>query len=252
MKIKDEEQPIIVVRKKGPQDDFVNLYFIPELCYLAGLEENEVKDKDLMKQLSFYTKLKPNERIRKTNIFLELLNQKGKNKNNKSPKEKSEEYGIEIFPVKEHFKAYMMKEPNLIGEKYNNIIETNDRVFPVAKKANMLSWLCFYESKNYKAADILYKTLNKASKGFRLTINEPLWIAMPNNASPKDWIDTAEDYIGKGKDKFSFAIFLIEQNFKDKTNKNEKLYCTLKTHSLCTNGYISQVVKVSSILQKGA
>ena len=252
MKIKDEEQPIIVVRKRGPQDDFVNLYFIPELCYLAGLENNEIKDKNLLKQLSLHTKLKPDERIKKTNIFLELLNEKAKKENNKSPKEKSEEYGIEVFPVKEHFKAYMMKEPTLIGEKYGDVIGTNDRVFPVGKKANMLSWLCFYEKKNYNAADILYKTLNKASKGFRLKINEPEWIEMPNNASPKDWTDTAEDYIGKGKDKYSFAIFLIEHNYQEKTYKNERLYCTLKKHSLCKNGYISQVVKVSSILQKGA
>ena len=252
MKIKDEEQPIIVVRKKGPQDSFVNLYFIPELCFLAGLEDSEIKDKDLMKQLSLHTKLDPNERIKKTNIFLDLLNEEDKKENNKSPLEKTIEYGIEVSPVKDHFKAYMMKEPTLIGEKNNDVIGINDRVFHVAKKANMISWLCFYEKKNYNTADILYKTLDKASKGFRLKINEPEWIEMPNNASPKDWTDTAEDYIGKGKDKYSFAIFLIEQNYKDKTYKNEKLYCTLKKHSLCKNGYISQVVKVSSILKKGA
>ena len=246
MKIKDEEQPIIVVRKKGPQDSFVNLYFIPELCFLAGLEDSEIKDKNLMKQLSFYTKLKPDDRIKKANIFLDLLNEKGKKDKNKSPLEKTIEYGIEVSPVKDHFKAYMMKEPILIGEKNKNVIGT--KVFRIAKKANMLSWLCFYEKKNYNAAGILYNTLDQASIKFGLKINEPEWIEMPNNASPKDWTDTAEDYIGKGKDDYSFAIFFIEDN----TFKNEKLYCALKKHSLCTNGYISQVVKVSSIMKKGA
>ena len=71
----------------------------------------------------------------------------------------------------------------------------------------------FMKKKNYNAADILYKTLDKASKGFRLKINEPEWIEMPNNASPKDWTDTAEDYIGNGKDKYSFAIFPFDVYF---------------------------------------
>ena len=73
IKIRDEQQPIITVKVKGPQDEYKMLYFIPELCFLAGLEDKEVKDKNLMKQLSFYTKLEPNERIKKTNRFLDLL-----------------------------------------------------------------------------------------------------------------------------------------------------------------------------------
>ena len=30
---------------------------------------------------------------------------------------------------------------------------------------------------------------------------------MPNNASSKDWTDTAEDYIGKGKKDYRFVYF---------------------------------------------
>ena len=80
--IKDKNQPIIAVKRKGPQDQETMLYFIPELCFLAGLEDNEVTDKNLIKQLSFYTKLEPAERIDKTNQFLELLKIKKKRKKN--------------------------------------------------------------------------------------------------------------------------------------------------------------------------
>ena len=246
IKIRDEEQPIIAVKVKGPQDEYKMLYFIPELCFLAGLEDKEVKDKNLMKQLSTYTKLEPNVRIEKTNRFLDLLIDGEKEGNNKlSAKEKSEKYGIKVSPVKEYFKAYNMEEPILIGEN-NNIIE-NNKFFRVIKKANMISWLCFYEKHNYYDADNLYKTLNKASKSFGLKIYEPEWIEMPNNSSPKDWTDTADDYIGKNKNKYTFAIFLIGQN-----DKHGKLYSEIKKHSLCTNGYVSQVVKAESINKKGA
>ena len=86
---------------------------------MAGLEDNEVKDRNLMKQLSVYTKLEPQERILKTNQFLNLLKEEKKDwkkiENILSSKEKSEKYGIEVVEFKESFKAYTMNEPNLIG-----------------------------------------------------------------------------------------------------------------------------------------
>ena len=133
LKIKDKDQPIILVKAKGPQDEERNLYFIPELCFLAGLEEHEVKDKYLMKELAQYTKFEPNERIEKINRFLDLLVEKKKNGNNLSALEKSKKYGIIVVPFKEPFKAYNMKEPTLSG-KNGKIIEPNARVFPVNEK----------------------------------------------------------------------------------------------------------------------
>ena len=44
---------------------------------------------------------------------------------------------------------------------------------------------------------------------------------MPNNAYSKDWTATAEDYIGKGKEDYSFAVFLIDiKMIKEKKTKN--------------------------------
>ena len=44
------------------------------------------------------------------------------------------------------------------------------------------------------------------------------------------------------KKKYLFAVFLL--------NKNDSIYPTIKKHSLCTNGYISQIVKVNSLYKK--
>lgn len=71
LKIKDASQPLILVIRKGPQDQQVNLYFIPELCYLAGLEDESIKDGYFMRELAKHTKLEPIDRINKTNQFLE-------------------------------------------------------------------------------------------------------------------------------------------------------------------------------------
>jgi len=61
-----------------------------------------------------------------------------------------------------------------------------------------------------------------------LKIAEPEWIEMRNNSSAKDWTDTADDYFGKNKSDYDFAVFLL--------GRNDKIYTQLKRHSLCKNG----------------
>ena len=53
-----------------------------------------------------------------------------------------------------------MKETILIGGN-NQKLKSNDRIFPVLKRAKMSKWLCFYEVKNYKNADYFYNSLLK-------------------------------------------------------------------------------------------
>lgn len=166
-----------------------------------------------MKLLAQKTKLKPNDRIMKTDQFLELLKEtERKNpetekkepetekkepkteKDNKrkepkaiilSPSEKSKLYGIEVKPLDKLFDAYYMEDTYL--EAGNGIpVTSRDRQFPILEKMDMLSWLCFYEEKNYNVAEKFYNTLKLCSKSFNINIEEPEWIEMSNNAAPKD------------------------------------------------------------------
>ena len=73
IKIKELSQPLLVVKRKDAEGNDINLYFIPELCYLAGLDDEFLRDRDFMKKLADYTKLTPQDRISKTNEFLRLL-----------------------------------------------------------------------------------------------------------------------------------------------------------------------------------
>ena len=247
LKIKDENQPLILVRRTDSNGEPISLYFVPELCSLAGLDDEAVKDGKFMRELAKYTKFEPNDRVSKTNEFIKLLVDPTKDQEHPeklSAKEKSELYGIEVKPVKNLFTAYYMKDTKLVGGS-NKEVHSNDRTFPVLKKSDMTNWLCFYEKSNYNDAESLYNTLSKASKAFGLKIAEPEWIEMPNKSTAKDWTDTADDYFGKNvKREYDFVVFLL--------GKNEKIYPQLKRHSLCKNGYVSQVVKARSIQKKGA
>ena len=243
--IKDGNQPLILVRKKDSQGEFISLYFIPEFCTLSGIEDDKAKNGPFMKKLSKYTKLEPIDRVNKTNEFLNLLSDKErdpKHPDRLSSKEKCDLYGIEVQPVKNLFDAYYMKETNLICGK-DKELQPNERTFPVLERKDMTNWVCFYERNNYYDAENLYNNLNKASKTFGIKITEPEWIEMRDKSSAKVWIKTADDLFSGKKRTYDFAVFLL--------GGNDYIYKELKKNSLCKNGYVSQVIKVKTIQKKG-
>ena len=250
--IKDLTQPLIVVKKKDAQGKDFNLYFVPEMCYLAGLDDEFLKDREFMKNLANYTKLDPKFRITKTNEFLKLLVET-KNKEIKrdgkvikelSSKEKSELYGIEISALDQLHKAYNMKDTELLAGK-KKAITAKDKIFDVISKKDMSHWICLYRKSNYNDAEKLYNTLDDASHDYGLSIAEPEWVEMEDNDNEEEWAHTANDYMkevsekDKNAKKYSFALFLLD--------RNDRIYSTLKYYSLCEHGYISQVVKASSL-----
>ena len=245
IKINDNSQPLILNNKKGPQNKILKSYYLPELCTFSGLDEDQQKNNFFMKELSSITKITPETRINQTNKFLELLLDETKNEKQQgqlTSKEKSELYGVKVCPSKESFYGYLMEEPKILAGR-SKIINTKARIFPLLKRVKMTSWLCFYEKSNYDDADTLYKCLSKASTAFGLTISEPNWVEMNSNSKLEEWIDNAEYYLNSS-DEFQFVIFLLG-------NKNNKLYDELKKHSLCKNGYVSQVIKTTSLKSKG-
>ena len=102
LKIKDPNQPLILVKNTDSQGNQNNLYFVPEFCRLSGLEDDATKDGYFMRELAKYTKLEPKVRVQETNEFIKLLQDDEKaNEESLSSKEKSEYYGIQISPLNE-------------------------------------------------------------------------------------------------------------------------------------------------------
>ena len=236
IKIHNTNQPLLIVKRKNSEGKDITLYFVPELCYLAGLDDEFIKDRDFMKQLADYTKLNPKDRINKTNEFLNLLKETKKIEGKLSSKEKSELYGIEITALDQLHKAYNMKDTILLANNKKEI-SSKDKVFDVISKKDMTKWICLYRKSNFNDADNLYKNLNKASHGYKLVISEPEWVEMDDYDNADTWVNTASNYM-KNKE-YSFALFLLD--------KNDRIYKNIKIYSLCRDGYVSQVVKASSL-----
>ena len=236
IKIHNTNQPLLIVKRKNSEGKDITLYFVPELCYLAGLDDEFIKDRDFMKQLADYTKLNPKDRINKTNEFLNLLKETKKIEGKLSSKEKSELYGIEITALDQLHKAYNMKDTILLANNKKEI-SSKDKVFDVISKKDMTKWICLYRKSNFNDADNLYKNLNKASHGYKLVISIPEWVEMDDYDNADTWVNTASNYM-KNKE-YSFALFLLD--------KNDRIYKNIKIYSLCRDGYVSQVVKASSL-----
>ena len=244
--IKDVNQPLIVVKTTDKQGVSQTSHYIPELCYLSGLEDSETKNGQFMQDLANYTKLEPNERVKKTNEFIKLLDDDSTDEKHPiSAKKKRLNYGIEIKPVSNLFDAYYMKETKLLGGKIkgkNVRVKSTDKTFPVLEKVPMTNWVCFYEKQDEKISYILLDKMIAASKAYGFKITEPEWAVLGNNSKIKAWIDKAEEYFPQDEEsEYDFAVFLVGND------PDNKLYTSLKRQSICRNGYISQVIKVKSL-----
>ena len=201
--IKNKKQPLIVVKNNDE-----SIYFIPELCYLGGLDDSAVRNGQFMKELANYTKLKSELRVNKTDQFLKLLNNtenkiietKIKDKDTgketvekiklPSAKEKTEKYRIEIQKVDEKFKAYYIESPKLIaGKNENEQIAISTRVFTALKVKHFTkeNWLFLYEEHNYDEAELLLNTMIEAAESYGIKVDEPEWAEMPDRSNnPRD------------------------------------------------------------------
>lgn len=160
-----------------------------------------------------------------------------------SSKKKYDYYGIDIIPM-DLIKAYYMKETELTAGQ-NKVIDVNkyskgkDKV-NLLQKTNMIKWVLFYEDYSDNNEGYIITKLNIASVKYGLKLINPLKIKIPKNAKAQKWINEVNKYFSKEKREYDFALFLLGEN-------SNEIYPKIKVHSLCTNGYISQVIKEDTL-----
>ena len=262
IEIKDKNQPLIFVNVRDPQYKEKPKYYVPELCYLVGIDEEDTRDFKFMQEVIERTRLNPDEKIKQIekclDLFMETAEKKsvnndveGENLNtiyddvNNTSKKKMEFYGIEISKLNQkQIKPYYVCQPSF-NNKLNDNLEVKDvnGILPVGRQEVMGSdWICLYTA---QAEQISFELLNgfiRCCKGYNLKFknNDSNWIPMQSQ-NIKDWTNVVDKELKRRKN-CKFVIFLIN-------NKTDKLYGPLKKHSLCTKGYISQVIKYESIMR---
>ena len=247
--IKNTDQPLFINYCVDSNGEKSTLYFVPELCVLAGIDDAITKDGAFMKNLATYTKLTPKDRVAKTNEFLPLLEEKKSKeiKDKTSNKvigklascyEKKNMFALQVAPAeKSTFNALYMSMPSMVAGKNTKILPEDRKPAVVANAKDLTNWLCVYHKQSYDGANLLLDGLSKSSKAYGIKVADPEWLEM-DSTRVEDWKADVESFL-KDK-KYDIVVFVLDRYL-------DRLYKGLKYHSLCYSGYRSQVVKVESL-----
>ena len=267
--IKHPDQPMILVKCKGPENEKKYIHYVPEYCTLNGINQNDIEDFNFMNALSEKTKLEPDEKIKQIYKCLDLFkdkterkpkddkkeedkkNEKNENKINDSEikendiyntsDKKREFYGIEFETSKlKNLFSYHLKKPTFNNGKNKNLnLNTNNEVGRL--NLNTDQWLFLYNKSLEKSTYDLLKSFEYCKKdlGIKIINKDSNWIEMESDKT-KDWEYIVEEELKKNPIKF--VIFFISK-------KNNHLYNDLKKFSLCDKGYISQVIKFENYIK---
>ena len=188
--IKYPHQPMILVKRKGPENETKFSYYVPEFCTLNGINQYDIEDFNFMNELSEYTKLEPDKKIKQIYKCLDLFKDKTerKQKDDKKEEDKKEE-----------------KEENAINEiKENDIYNTSDKkreFYGIELETSKLKNLFSYHLKqptfnNEKNTNL---NLNKNNKVGRLNLDTDQWICLYNKSLEEHTYDLLEsiDYCKK-------------------------------------------------------
>ena len=259
IKISDKTQFLFETNSKSPETgkDQV-IYLVPELCILSGLDDSMIGDRNFMTELAKSTKFDPETIIKKTSKYLELVNCKegkkiiipGEGEEESkiitlpSPAEEMRNFTMEIANSKE-FKTDYIKLPTIVCKKQVIKLNANNGTFQFKQEAeeinHIVEWICIYNKENYDSAGLLFETMTKAAKTFGITVKEPEWIET-KTFDARDWIKEVESYLSKKKT-IKMVVFLLSK-------KTKRLYKDIKTNSLVSKGYLSQVILRENLSDK--
>ena len=136
-----EDQPMILVRAKGPEGEEKFIKYVPEFCRLNGINENDINISDFMRELSQYTKLEPDEKVRQIDKCIDLFLDKTEKRPKDEQKEDKKDEGEKKEDEKDEGekkeneqkgkkKKKKKKRKNKNGEKDNKIEEEDKKEKP--------------------------------------------------------------------------------------------------------------------------
>ena len=91
IKIYDEKQPLIIVDVKDPQFKERTKCYVPELCYLVGISDEDAEDFELMREITKLSRLAPDKKVEQIEKCLELFYDTTEKKEEKKEEQKEEE-----------------------------------------------------------------------------------------------------------------------------------------------------------------
>ena len=252
---------MIQVEYKQSQGEAKYGWYVPELCKLIGVNQNDTENKKFMKELAEYTRLEPDKVINQIDKCIDLFKDETKRKSKEEEKKDNKEdkkevkneiiekdirkidlyntsnkkrefYGIDIIKIKNLSSGHIIQPKFNYGKAKKDAL---NKATGVARlKVSSTDWICLYHKSLGKSTYDLLDDIKycQGRLGINIESEDSNWIGMNS--------DDAEDWEGKVEEKMEeyelqFVIFFLSK-------KNNYLYNELKHFSLCEQGYVSQVI----------
>ncbi|CAD8170790.1 unnamed protein product [Paramecium pentaurelia] len=219
IKINDMKQPLLEsLDKRNPDKKF---YLIPELVYMTGLRDDQKSDFGLMKELAFYTKKEPGERLQ---IIQSLLGKLQK------------QLGAQQMVLKSDSTtaAYICQQPQLMFGNQRKLDPDPTGFFilkdPVYQSSYIKDWFLIYQSRGRQdddLADDLVADLTQQGGRLGIKFDKPFFINMKGN-KPQDWVKELQAEFKNGLP--SLVVSITDKN------RDTSLYIALKDFLLSQGG----------------
>lgn len=221
VKIKDVNQPLIIslLKKRAPDGTKIEekVYLIPELCKMTGLTDEQRADFNVMKELAYYTKLEPTDRMDRVSNHVDNLN--------KELKKNGWNMAIQELST---VNAYQIKVPEL--KFASEIIKPNDNgSFQLRSKilepCTLDNWILMYSGRGQKDDDEVeefYFNLQKAGNTFGIKVKEPVYVLI-SGIKGSDYVQGLKDNLTK---KTQLVVAFIPKAGKNTVYKSFKKFCS--------------------------
>ena len=260
-KIKFPDQPMIQVQYKKSQDEAKYGWFVVEFCQLIGLNESDTEDHKFMKELAYYTQLKPDQVTKQIDKCIELFKDETKRemvKGKKDEKEvkneikeikkgdiyntankKREFYGIEIIKIKNISSCHIIQPKFDYGKQQKVALNKDTEVARLELKNDY--WICLYHESLENSTFNLLKDIELYQKrlGIEMKSNDSNWIPMNSN-NVEDWESEVEEKMENRN--IEFVIFFISK-------RNNHLYNSLKNiHYIVKDMSLKLLILINMII----
>ena len=278
IEINDLEQPLIEVENKNPQYKENIKYYVPELCTLIGIDEEDSQNMKFMEKIIEKTRLEPDQKIKEIkrciDLFYDLTEKK---KNNEKEEQKTEDKKTEEKKESKGVKRNIIKENlnTIINDKNNSSNKKREYYgIEIEKKNKPIRpyYIIQPTFANKKRDNLSIKDISRVMPVADDKMNTDNWICLYSSVAEEQsfcllngFKKCAQGYGLKFKNNNSNWIPMKSNNAKDWINRVEKelnnrkdcqfvifllsksdLYIELKKHSIYTKGYISQVINLDN------
>lgn len=218
--IKDTKQPLIIsyLRRRDTEGKQIErkVCLIPELCRMTGLTDEARADFNIMKELAYYTKLEPTDRMDRVADHVRNLN--------KDLQTQPLKVKIEDIPT---FMGSQIRVPEIrfqsetLKPAVNGSFQLRSKVL---QPCSLDNWILIYSGRGKQDDDEceqFYLNLKKAAGTFGIKVNEPFYILVETTKG-QDYQKYLEQYVDK---KTQLVVAFIPKNAKNSVYKVLKKYC---------------------------